>query len=725
MKNLASRLGQSARCAALAAGLMGLLAQPVQAQFALPIYESFPGYYTNGGAVITVNGVGWPGTGLRQSGIPSTLVWTTGSTGNGNPTNIGAAALTYPGLYQTNGSVGLYMGALNITGGRNASIAVAPVSSGKFYTSFLLNVQAWPVNVNRPLVLMNSAPALGGADEFGFYLSATNLTTGMSNCVYVIKHGTYANMALSNVPPTAPSITSGTTHLIVMRYTFNSATTNDDVLDMWVDPGSLGVAEGSVPAPATTTTDGADITAIAAFGLFQQNSATVANSSLFIDEIRMGTTWASVTPTTATCNSAFIQSSPTNASVVEGGMATFTTIGGGTAATFQWQVSTDGGAHWNPLTDGFGTNTASLSIPSVLMAQNGNKYRCQIAVGCDSSVTNSTAATLTVTSPVVTPPGVLVDDTFDSRDRLTGPVTSTHSVWYTDTASSLYETADPDPFALVGVPQDGTACVWLGYFIESNVAPVHLDVGRALKATLVYKSQGTVSGTGTIGLRMGLFNDFDAGLRFTYDTNAIKNSGANVRGYMFAQDWETVFSSDEPQTIYARNNLADPSLMGSTGDYLTLGHSSAGFSNAPGFTDGTTYTMDLYVARMSAEWCSLCMNVSGGGTNYSTTLADSSYGYHRFDCIAWRPQSLQTTANEFDFSEFKVQVLQIPSAPRLNIAASASNIFLSWTNPAIYAPFRLAQATTVNGTYNPVAGVASPYTVPTTNTARFFRLVWP
>jgi hypothetical protein len=617
------------------------------------------------------------------------------------------------------------MSALNITGGRTAALAMTPVSSGKLYASFLLNVQAWPVAVNRPLVLMNSSPSLGGADEFGFYLSGTNVTPGVSNCVYVVKHGTYANMSVSNIPPAAPSITAGTTHLIVMRYTFNTAATNDDVLDLWVDPGSLGVTEGSVPAPAMTTTDGDDITAIAAFGLFAQNAATVASSSLFIDEIRIGATWASVTPTTASCNTAFIQSNPTNVSVVEGGMATFTTIGGGTAATFQWQVSTDGGAHWNPVTTGFGTNAASFSIPSVLMAQNGNKYRCQIAVGCDSSVTNSTAATLTVTAPVVTPPGVLVDDFFTSRDRLTGPVTSTHSVWYTDTSSSLFENAAPDPYMLVGQPQDSTSCVWLGYFIESNVAPVHLDVGSALKATLVYTSQGTVSGTGSLGLRVGLFDDFDAGIRFTYDTNAVKNSGANVRGYMLAQDWETVFSNDEPQTLYARNNLADPSLMGSTSDYLTLGHSAAGFSNAPGFTDGTTYTMDLYVARMSTEWCSVCVNISGGGTNYSATLPDTSYGYHRFDCIAVRPNSLQTTANEFDYSEFKVQVLQIPAAPKLNIARSASNISLGWTNPAIYASFRLEQATAVNGTYTPVAGVTSPYTVPTTNRASFFRLVWP
>ena len=139
---------------------------------------------------------------------------------------------------------------------------------------------------------------------------------------------------------------------------------------------------------------------------------------------------------------------------------------------------------------------------------------------------------------------------------------------------------------------------------------------------------------------------------------------------MFQQDWETVFNDDEPQTVYARNNMADASLMGTTGDYVTLAHSAGGYSNAPAFSDGTTYTMDLYVARMTTGRCSVSMNISGGGTNYTTTAADRDYGYHRFDCIAVRPTSQQATANEFDFSEFKVEVLQMPARPDAEHCAS-------------------------------------------------------
>ena len=298
MKNLPSHLCQSAApclgrrlSAALAVGLSGLLWQTVQAQFALPIYEPFPGTYTNTGVPITVNGVAWPGTGLRQENIPSTVVWTWGGTGNGNMTNIGAAALTYPGLYQTNGSVGLYISDYNVTGARSAGIQLATVSNGTIYASFLLNVQTWPTNVNRLVCEMNSVVGLGGSDLWGFLISTTNAASGISNRVYVVKHGSATGIVTSNVPPEAPSITAGTTHLIVLRYTFNPAQTNDDELDLWMDPGSLGVAEPDVPAPAMTTTNGTDTTAFSMFGLYQQNGTTDAGLTYFFDDFVLAGLW--------------------------------------------------------------------------------------------------------------------------------------------------------------------------------------------------------------------------------------------------------------------------------------------------------------------------------------------------------------------------------------------------------------------------------------------------
>jgi len=711
---------------------MGVLCSPVRAQFALPFYEPFPATYTNGGAaVFNLDGVDYPSTRVSDTPNPSGTVWSYHSTiGNGSLLNVGGAALSYPGLYQTNGSVGLYGASTNITGGRDVGFPFVPVASGKLYASLLLNVRQWPVGENRVLVVLSTNSTITGAEQIGLLISCTNYPTdGITNRLYVVKHTSYTSGVTSNVPPQSPTIDAGSTHLIVMRYTFNhsSPSTNLDEIALWVDPGSLGAAEGGVPAPSMTETNGQDLSSLSSFFIFQHNQTTVYGSSFLMDEIRLGTTWADVTPTNAPCIRAFIAANPTNTSVVEGGMASFTTIGGGSDATFQWQVSTDGGTSWNPVAVGFGVNAPTLMIPSATMNMNGNKYRCQInAVSCGNTLTNSTAATLTVTAPVVTPPGVLVDDFFIKRDRLSGPINSTNSVWVTDTSGSLYENADPDPFMLVGHPQDSAACVWLGYFIESNVAPVHLDVGRVLQATLVFTSSGSQIGV-TNGLRVGVYDQADAGIRFTADGTGVKNTaGLNVRGYMAVQDWEApTFNADQPQQLYVRDNMADGNLMGTTGDYASLGQSPHGFLNLPAFSDGTTYTLDFYVARMAASRCSVCLNITGGGTNYALTVADRDYGYHRFDCIALRPNSLQSTASEFDFSEFKVQVLQIPPAPKVNISRSGPNVTLTWSNGPIYAPYRLENAAAVNGPYAPINGASSPLTFAAGGQAGFYRLVWP
>jgi hypothetical protein len=68
--------------------------------------------------------------------------------------------------------------------------------------------------------------------------------------VYLVKHASYTSVqTLSNVPPEAPTIDAGTTHLIVMRYTFNPALTNDDELALWVDPSSNQLGLGRDLSP--------------------------------------------------------------------------------------------------------------------------------------------------------------------------------------------------------------------------------------------------------------------------------------------------------------------------------------------------------------------------------------------------------------------------------------------------------------------------------------------
>jgi hypothetical protein len=103
-----------------------------------------------------------------------------------------------------------------------------------------------------------------------------------------------------------------------------------------------------------------------------------------------------------------VSSSPSSVTICQGTSTTFTAAGSGTAITYQWQVSTDGGSTYGNITAA-GSNptysnwtTATLGVGTVAAGNNGYMYRCVISGACSPAV-NTTAATLTVTAlPTIT-----------------------------------------------------------------------------------------------------------------------------------------------------------------------------------------------------------------------------------------------------------------------------------------------------------------------------------
>ncbi|MDD2331191.1 MAG: choice-of-anchor J domain-containing protein, partial [Candidatus Cloacimonetes bacterium] len=79
-----------------------------------------------------------------------------------------------------------------------------------------------------------------------------------------------------------------TTHLIVLKYTFNAGATNNDAVYMFVNP-ELGGAEPT-PTVSITTDTATDATSIVGVGLRQYNTGQLAR----FDGIRVGTTWADI-----------------------------------------------------------------------------------------------------------------------------------------------------------------------------------------------------------------------------------------------------------------------------------------------------------------------------------------------------------------------------------------------------------------------------------------------
>ncbi len=89
--------------------------------------------------------------------------------------------------------------------------------------------------------------------------------------------------------------------------------------------------------------------------------------------------------------------------ICEGINASFSITATGTGLTYQWEVSTNGGASYTSATGGIYSNetTATLDITGATAAENGNMYQCVVTGTC-SPVVTSAAKTLTVnTSPVI------------------------------------------------------------------------------------------------------------------------------------------------------------------------------------------------------------------------------------------------------------------------------------------------------------------------------------
>ncbi|MGZ4974030.1 MAG: hypothetical protein ACXWDN_14820 [Limisphaerales bacterium] len=83
---------------------------------------------------------------------------------------------------------------------------------------------------------------------------------------------------------------------VVAGYTFNSGTTNDDVVKLWITPpaNTLGAAgEPSPNAQSGTTILDTDLKSIGSFNVMVRNTTQV--TSMLFDEVRVGTTWADVT----------------------------------------------------------------------------------------------------------------------------------------------------------------------------------------------------------------------------------------------------------------------------------------------------------------------------------------------------------------------------------------------------------------------------------------------
>jgi hypothetical protein len=256
----------------LMSALLVLLAQnapAAQVIQTLPFYDSFD--YN-------------PATGLESA---SSTVWETCyNTANLETTN---GSLTLAGFVPSAGnsvigvSHGVRFAGTQFTGQTNTSVNAV-------YVSFLYQVTAYPTT--------NGIIAFLDSTNVGTSSSATATHAGLALVMNHAGHiGINSGLVATNGAQFESAVTAlNTTVLIVARYTFHPA--GNDSVDLWVNPSSSTYGAASAPASDETLNNTYNLSYLANFTLSYDNGDTAFGERW--DEVRIGTSWAQVVPSSVT-----------------------------------------------------------------------------------------------------------------------------------------------------------------------------------------------------------------------------------------------------------------------------------------------------------------------------------------------------------------------------------------------------------------------------------------
>ena len=329
--------------------------------------------------------------------------------GTTNPILVTAAGLTYTG--HPGSGVGNAV-AMTTSGEDDNSLFATPVTTGSTYMSFLVNVSAAQAAGDYFIGLFQSSSV--------FPLRIYAKSSGAGYVFGIGKSG-------GTVVYESTVRTFGTTYFVVGNYIYNSGTTTDDVINLWINP-ALGGTEPAADIPGVTGTT-ADGTSNAGVYL-RQGSATAAPTQQ-VDAILAGTTWAQVTPSatsatlsatalTAFGNVCLNTASAANSFTITGANLTAGNITVAALAGYTYST-TSGGAYTATLTlPETGTLSQQVFVkltPTAVQSYSGNiaisgggATAINVAAtgaGVNTIPTVTTAAATGVTTSTATVPGTI------------------------------------------------------------------------------------------------------------------------------------------------------------------------------------------------------------------------------------------------------------------------------------------------------------------------------
>jgi hypothetical protein len=237
----------------------------------LILYENFdytiPGYIGGNGAAGT-----------------SSNNWTTHSVTTGQTTTIDLIAgnLTYTGILIPQGNRVLLFGNNNLTS-RDVNRAFTTTSTTLYFSALINIVDNSQITTNGDYFMHFAQTSGTSVTVFGARLGVKSVNTG-ANYRFMIQNTSGGTPTFTEF---AQDMNFGTTYLVVVKY---DRSANPTVASLWVNPSSLG---GIEPSGSVSNSSGTG-TFSALVSICLRNNATTPKAE--IDEIRVGATYADVTP---------------------------------------------------------------------------------------------------------------------------------------------------------------------------------------------------------------------------------------------------------------------------------------------------------------------------------------------------------------------------------------------------------------------------------------------
>ena len=249
---------------------------------------------------------------------------------------------------------------------------------------------------------------------------------------------------------------------------------------------------------------------------------------------------------------------------------------------------------------------------------------------------------------------VLLDEKFSDGSRFESKLPAEAAVWVG---------REQDVTVAAGVLSttlgESSQKIWT-YFTETE--PVTLAVGQKLTASISFIPRKVLAEATSRSFRVGLFHD-PTSERVEDDVN--NDGGGSGAPWTDSQGYAVQvlvtggeYSSTKPFDLGKRTNLTGPSLLGTSGDYTKM----SGGSPVTLKLD-KEYRLAFDIAKVSEKQVDLTVSLYQGEEQLSTfTLSDDGSWLgtapicDKFDQLFIRIADNATTADQIDFTNFKVEV---------------------------------------------------------------------